>query len=290
MPDSGMAGTSGIVVRWVILIPGLIVTAIAALSVHAFMLEILHVPYPANLPHTGWTTYPADATFTFATLIIYGLSKDKFERFHMLSRIVGLFVLLAALKEVLVRATFMDLINMNPPTIYPIVGIVPKLIPLFALAAMVVWSEGLVRTKNRRVLEALSIAAVLFACTWPIDWAFSRILHALSYLNTPSRYNPPYDYHILIPAYLTFIEPVIASFIVGRLVWDKLSRLPLHRTIQLTALIFLVRGPVFGPFINIFYANTGPVTSMLSDAQFSFETLTLGLLASLTLTFAFRIT
>jgi hypothetical protein len=66
---------------------------------------------------------------------------------------------------------------------------------------------------------------VFLVCLPLASGIFAGLLHRISYLDGVNRYNPPYDYHITIPAYLTFIEPVIGSFAIGTLTSGASKRL-----------------------------------------------------------------
>ena len=48
-------------------------------------------------------------------------------------------------------------------------------------------------------------------------------LVALTSQSGPSTSHTPYGMNILIPAYITFIEPTVATFIVYTLIKDRLS-------------------------------------------------------------------
>ena len=274
-------------VRWSVLVPGFIVTMVAALSVHAVMLDYLHVPYPYALPHTGWSAFPDFVALGCAAVAIHALTQPKLGARTQATRILVLFLLIGGLKETLFRDVFMGVINSKPVTVYPFVQWLPKLAPLAALAAIIVWSGALMTSTPQKVLGAILISTfVFFAVKGPADGVASHILAAIEYLDPKNRFNPPYDYHILIPAYLSFAEPVAASFAVGLLIWDRSSSRPLLRIAQLASLILLAHGPVFRPFINILYANTDAGTAMLSVGQFSFESIALGVLTGIVITLA----
>ena len=283
-PNSGVRRT-----RWSVLVPGFVITMIASLSVHAVMLQYLHVPYPYALPHTGWPAFPDFVAMSCATVAIYALVRPKLEGLASATRILVLFLLLAGLNEELFRGVFMNMINAKPVTIYPIVQWLPKLVPLAALAAIVAVSTAPGSSTLRKVCTGLLIGSLVF---WVVKVAthdvFAHVLASIEYLDPANRFDPPYDYHILIPAYLSFAEPVAASFAVGMLAWDRLSRRTLTRIAQLAALILLVHGPVFRPFITILYAQSDAVTAMLSVGQFSFESIALGVLTGASLALALR--
>ncbi len=267
--------------------PGFVVTMVASLSVHAVMIQYLHVPYPYALPHTGWPVFPDFVATTCAVVAIYALARPKLETLGYATRILVLFLLIAALNEKLFRDVFMNMVNAKRVTIYPVVQWLPELAPPAALAAIVVSSAALMSSTWRKVLGVVLIAGLVFFMVKVVtDDVFARVLASIEYLDPANRFDPPYDYHILIPAYLSFAEPVAASFAVGLLVWDRLSRQTPTRIAQLAALVLLVHGSVFKPFINILYARTDAVTAMLSVGQFSFESIVLGVLTGISLALA----
>ena len=268
---------------------GFVVTMVASLSVHVGLLQYLHVPYPYTLPHTGWPAFPDFVALSCAAVAIYALARPKLETLTSALRVLVLFLLIAGLKEELFRGVFMDMINAKPVTVYPIVQWLPKLVPFAVLAAIIVSSATLMHSTWRKVFGAVLIGGLVFyVVKVPTDGVFAHILASIEYLDPANRFNPPYDYHIEIPAYFSFAEPVAASFAVGLLTWDQLSRHSLTRIAQLALLILLAHGPVFRPFINIFYAKTDAATAMLSVGQFSFESIALGVLTGVSLTLAFK--
>ncbi len=270
--------------RWSILVPGFVVTMVASLSVHAGMIHYLHVPYPYALPHTGWPVFPDFVAMSCATIAICALVRPKLTPLALATRILVLFLLVAALNEELFRDVFMNMINATPVTIYPVVQWLPKLVPLAALAAIVVWSSAMMSSTLRRAFGGILIGSLVFMIKIATDSVFAYLLAAIEYLDPANRFDPPYDYRILIPAYLSYAEPVAASFAVGLVAWDRLSRHAPTRIVQLAALILLATGPVFKTFINILYARTDAATAMLSVGQFSLESIALGLLTGLSLT------
>lgn len=277
------------VASWPILLVGALVTAIVSLSVHVVMLQVFNVPYPSHFPHTGWPAYPVLLFATLSAIIIERLAADRLRHRSIWVRCGVLFLLIAMLREQLIRAPLMNVINSKPYSPYPLVEYMPPLILIGFVACLVVLASRRMQQQWQQWVGALVIsAAVFFVVKPPVDLVFGRILHAIAYLDSNNRFNPPYDYHIEIPAYLTFAEPVLASFATGMLVWNRLSRQPLRRILQLAALIFLMKGPVASPFINILYAGTDAVTAMLSEAQFSFESMSLGLLTAITLALSLR--
>ena len=269
-------------VRWLSVFVGLIITTITALSVHAFMLQGLHVPYPYSYPHQGWPVFPDAFVLTVAALYLLPMLDERFQELPLGHRCLMLFVLLATIKESLFRAAFMDIMNSNS-IIYPVVQAIPKLLTLAITAACVVLSATRTKKQWNKWIGALVISAfVFFLCQPLIERFFNRLLASIAWMSGPSLYNPPYDYHILIPAYLSFLEPAIASFFMVALVWRRLPAGSMLRVGAFTLLVLGLKGPVLKPFINIHFANTGAVTALLSEGQFTFESIALGALTALT--------
>jgi hypothetical protein len=86
---------------------------------------------------------------------------------------------------------------------------------------------------------------------------------------------------VLIPAYLTYAEPVIACMAVAYLVWEGLSRKPGKRMLQFCLLILSIRGMLLPTFLYSFYSKLRLPMAMLSESQFLFETLALAFLTAL---------
>ena len=88
--------------------------------------------------------------------------------------------------------------------------------------------------------------------------AFQPLLRSVQYLWHDGRYSPPYDWHILLPAYATYIEPVTACFAAAFLIWNNLSLRPAMRLAQFTVLILFMRGSILRPFIYAFHHPGAP--------------------------------
>ena len=215
--------------------------------------------------------------------------QTAFEMRSFSFRCVCLFLLLATIHEVLFRAPFMEFINLSNFTLYPFIDNIPKLIPLAVIAIGV---EGWTRRQTSFTAD-LIVAALLATVTGLLVRPFANHLFAGIMKFTEARegnqrYGLPYDWHILLPAYLTFFEPVIAAFVIGYAIRHKLPPSSLARFGITAALILSLKGPVFAPFLNVFYAKLSPLAAVLSYAQFTFETMTLGILNAATLHFSFK--
>ena len=86
------------------------------------------------------------------------------------------------------------------------------------------------------------IAAVLtgiatFAIRPALGIIFAPALKAGAHLDHPEVYAFPYGWRVLIPAYITYAEPVIACMCIAFLVWERLSAKVGLRILQFLSLI-----------------------------------------------------
>jgi hypothetical protein len=276
-------------VSWRNLTAGAMVTLVVSLSVHAVMLQGLHVAYPYSFPKAGLARLPDGILSVLGAFYFSAhLPRDIRDRSDGV-RCALLFLLLATIHESLFRGAFMEFINLSNFTLYPFLDNVPKLIP-YAIIAIGVESW----TRRKRSLFAHLVAAVLLAAIAILvirpfaNYVFAGVIHFTEAREGNQRYGLPYDWHILLPAYLTFLEPVVAALVIGHTIRPKLPPKPITRFFITAALILALKGPVFAPLLNIFYANTSAFAAVLSYAQFTFETMALGFLTAATLGLSFH--
>jgi hypothetical protein len=265
-------------VDWPKALIGMVVTAVLALSVHVVMLQVLNVPYPAGYPRAGWWVFGQVALNVLSLMVFYRLATLEFARFNVVIRCLLLFLLAAMLREALIRGPVMDGFA-TTAWLFSFVSGLPRLITILIVSCLVVVTEPLVRRPWRLFLGAAAIAALVhFLCTPFIGVAFGHILESISYLSHDEVYKAPYGWQIEVPAYITYLEPVVACFITVALVWDGLSKHLLWRTLQFVLLVLAMNTILIRPIVYVFYAPFGPLTALLSMGQFFLEALALALL------------
>jgi hypothetical protein len=275
---------------WLILVVGAIVTMIASLSVHAVMLQVLHVPYPYDFPRTGWARLPDGVLSVCGAIYLSTQLPQSVRERSFALRCMLMFLFMSTIHEAFFRGPFMEFINLSNFTLYPFLDNIPKLIPFVVISVGVEsWSRRTAST-GVKLLAAVLLAAVAGLLIRPLaDHAFVGVIKFTEAREGHQRYGLPYDWHILLPAYLTFFEPVVSAFAIAFAIRRKLPPAALTRFGITAALIVALKGPVFAPLINIHYANGGPLKAILSYAQFSFETITLAILAAMTVHFYFSL-
>lgn len=78
---------------------GIMITGILALSVHVFMSNVLHIPYPHSSSRTWFVDYFSHALLTFTAIYLYQRIKNQFTHTSTLLKCLGLFMLLAMLNS-----------------------------------------------------------------------------------------------------------------------------------------------------------------------------------------------
>jgi hypothetical protein len=279
-------GEKGEVMKWNILklCLGMVITWVLALSTHVVMQDVLHIPYPHFRSKTDAAYFFDYSAKVLAILYLYRLVHDKFSHLSLSVKCLLLFVLISMLDESLIRMPLMNGIVTSAWVFSLTLGL-PILVAYLLLSCLIVIFAPRLPRVWQQVLGALLIAALLHFLITPVTSKYVNML--LAQLPRPENIiSPPYGLNVLVPAYLTFAEPVVACFILARMVWSKLSLASVKGLSLFVLLIMSIRGVLFAPFICIFYANVPPLTAMLSVGQFSLEALVLALMTVITLRYS----
>lgn len=272
--------TPGLNFSWGKLLIGFVLTVILSLGVHEVMTDRLAIPYPTSLPRNAMTQLPEAWFLALGSFVIYPMISGRLGRKAAWVKWTVLALLLSTLKEGLIRAPVMDMFDTGA-FVFPIVKTLPQLLYLSGVALLVCFTPKEAARGWWLFGASLLVALLATLLLRPaIKAGIAPLLTALSSFDSPSRFQPPYDYHILIPAYLTFVEPVMASFVLANLIWNQLPHSSVRRLAAFTLIVFFIRGPVAAPILNIFFAKTNALMAVLSVAQFSFESVLLGLLTA----------
>jgi hypothetical protein len=266
--------------NWWALIAGIIVTVIVALSVHVVMLQVLGIAFPEDGGTAAWAKFLNNGGSVVAVIFFYSVAHETLARRNLLTRCLIVFLLYATLKE-----SFRGLIMAGYVTTawtYATVDRLPSLLLNLVISCMVVVVTPRLRGALSKIIGGSLIAAVAIFGVRPLIGAvFGPLKQSIAYLNHDDVYQVPYGLAVLVPAYITFIEPVLSCMIIVALVWNRRSAKPLLRLVQFVALIMFMRGMVFRTFIFGFYIKSSLGAAMLSESQFALETLALAVLTAL---------
>ncbi len=195
-------------------------------------------------------------------------------------------VLVAALSGHVFRGAVMDVIIVVAPlvSLSTLALLIDDYRPLLPLALTVLLAAAAASRAHgiwRPAIASVAISLVVWLVVgYGLDPLLDPINATLDAHEGRSFEFPPYDARIQIPAYLTYLEPAIASIVLVSLLWDRLPLHPASRLGAAVAIVFLLVGPVARPFIDA-ARNPDHLIGFLGPAQFSFETVALGLLAAL---------
>jgi hypothetical protein len=264
------------------LLLGMLVTGFCALGIHSVLLETFSVPYPHIKIENNLATYFSRGFFHILALIfLNALMPRKFKDASIFLRSTVIFLLSTTLTEALFRIPFMD--SYCTSSVFPFITNLPKLTTAYVVAVMVVASTQLVSKLWQKCITALIFAAInIYALPPLFDKAYERLIDSMNHLASNEWCKLPYGWDVNIPADLTFVEPVFASFTIAALVWDRLSAKPAIRIIQFVFLIMFIRRQVFAAFIYMVYSGQPYLLGLASMGQFTLEALLLGLLTALT--------
>ncbi|CDK29626.1 unnamed protein product [Kuraishia capsulata CBS 1993] len=101
------------------------------------------------------------------------------------------------------------------------------------------------------------------------DW----IVDVLNLTEPPEVYLPPYDFHVYMYIYGTFIEPTISSFGLVYLIWPGLKGSSNRHVLAFTVLILLIRGRVVALGLFSFWIQEPWVMAFAAEGQFFAEDL-----------------
>lgn len=273
-----------------ILLAGMLLTAVLSLSVHAVMLQALHIPMPSvaiNAPVLNFLY--KNLLSVFALIYLAQLGNPMLERFSWLARSAILFAIWMGLNEDLFRGAFMDGYCTDAYT-YAFAAQVPKLSAMLIVAALVAGISPRLVNFWKKTMAALLLSALWKFVLVPLSaYAFKAPLESLAFLAPQAEWcHLPYGANVLVPAYLSFVEPTLACFAAVALVWAQLSRDFMTKLLQFVVLILLLKKLLFAPFVYMMYAQLPPLTALGSMGQFSLEALVLALGAGLTWSIAAR--
>jgi len=268
-------------IRWGMLSLGIVCTVLGGLSVHVVLQQVLHVPFPSDYPRHVWLEHVDQATIVFGLLLLLSWSTKTLGRLDFIARWLILLVLYTMLRETL-RAALMEGV-VTTSYAFPLLSVIPKVMGFLVVTLLCVAAQPMVtRIWQKLVAAGVIYAIVTFALQPLINHLFQGALAHFAYLQHDEVYLAPYGAHVLVPAYLTFLEPAIACVACAALIWGGLSRKSAQTYIRFVILMLLVRRSLFPPFLYALYQPHRQAIAFVSAGQFSLETIALAVLAALT--------
>lgn len=263
-------------VQWARLLTIMTVAGACALSIHAILLQVFNVPFPDARFDAKVPRYFARAICLFA-LTVFLRSAVANEQSSFLRRFAIALLIYASLNEAILRAAFMEG-YCTDAWLYAFVANLQRLVPLALASGMIAFATPkLDRVWKCAVAAAAISALVQFELTPLTASAFQGVMRSITaYAPTGEWCKLPYGPDVLIPAYLTFVEPALGCLIAVALCWDQLPGREVHRLIGFTLLIVAIKNQLLTPFIYMAYAKMPALAALASEGQFAFEAITLG--------------
>lgn len=258
----------------------MLATLLISLSIHVVMLQVLRIPFPDFAGASVWLRLLNLTLALFALTVLITAAQPRLGRFSKAAQCLIVFLLYAMLKESF-RSVLMNGV-VTTAWRFDIVTGLPSLAYSLVVSSLLVFLTPLLRTLWVRIAAAAALAGIAtFALRPALGMLFAPAMKAVEQLDHPEVYGFPYGWHVLIPSYLTFAEPVIACMLIAMLTWERLSAKPGLRMLQFCLLIVSLRGMLLPTFLYSFYSKAKLLPAMVSESQFLFETLALAALTAL---------
>lgn len=278
--------TSDYMKKNLFLLIAIILTGIISLSLHAIIINYFSAPTLKINPHLNQISY---YVINFGTVIgsmfIYASSKKYWNKIRLGYRVILFAILITALLEGLFRMPFMNILvatpwitEVAPQIIKASIGYIGYIMLSFMICIFVPLASKQTRREFLYNVASAILITIVFVFTKNIaSYLLTPIAMTIEDPNTQIA-SLPYGMDILIPAYITFIEPVIAVFIVYCLIREHFS-----------AYSTLIKGLMMGILIIILHAGVYSVLQIASSegnilyrifyyGQFLWEYIALGLL------------
>lgn len=108
----------------------------------------------------------------------------------------------------------------------------------------------------------------------------SPLLLLVPQIDPSKLIHPPYGTNVMIPAYITFLEPTIASFIVFYFIKDTLLKFSrLGKGLLLGGVLIIIHGGIYS-LIQIINSEGNILYGLFYYGQFLWEYLILGILTA----------
>jgi len=260
----------------------IVLTGMISVSAHALIIQYFQAPNLKIDPFLNQAVgYLIRFGMIIAPMFIYLYSKEYWANIKPFKRIILFTILISALVESL-RGFIMQIVCGTPWT-YQILVDLPHYLSFLSISFIVcIFVQSASETKHFKLLKyvALTILGIaLMSVVKIINHAL--LVPLLAHMPQPlSGPQVPYGANILIPAYITYLEPTIASFIVFYLIKDKLSTYStMTNGFIMGAIIITIHGGIFS-ILQIACSTGNIFYRIFYYGQFLWEYLALGLLTA----------
>ena len=268
--------------HWPKLWLGALVSLVLGLGTHVIMLSCLHVLFPSDPPTTGVLVFANRVLVVLAALLLYERSDLAHGPLAAPWKVLLCFGLFTTMTELLLRYPLMNGF-VTTAWQYWFLKAVPRLVPWFVLACLVVLAGMRCRKPWQKATVAVAGAGVVFLLVEPMaTMAYAPVLTKFAYLGHDDVYPFPYGWQVTSAAFITYAEPVAACLVAASLVWKRLPARPLWKVLCFALLVVMLRGSALSPLAYAVKHADRFWAALVSDGQFTVESVALGLLTGLT--------
>ena len=266
------------------LLTSVVLTSIFSLSAHTLILQYFHAPelnIEPNINQIGGLAIRFGTII--ASIFIFLCSKEYWANLKLIWRVILFAILIMALTEGLFRNSIMQIL-VGTPLRYQILLTIPSYLGYLCLSLVVcILINSASKEKQFRFLRYIIIAVLATALIiWVRNLAQTSLLPLLMCMPQPDPYaiQSPYGMDILLPAYITFLEPTIASFFVFYLIRDKLLAFTtISKGLIMGGIIIAIHAGIYS-IIQIICSEGNLLYRIFYYGQFLWEYLILGILTA----------
>lgn len=271
-------------VLWGRVVVAFFLTAVLSLSVHAVMLQVFDVPYPSESISSPLPDIVNYAIASWASLWFFTRMRRAWPGHSPAFHAAILFVLFCGLNETL-RGWFMNAYCTTSEHGWLFFALValPKTIFYAATALLAALVDRVFKGRGQRRIAMLAMPLCLGLAAHPwVSWGQAALSTRFAYLMAGGGWcQLPYGMNVLVPAYLTFVEPALACLVLAAFAAPFLCRDWKGRAVQFTLLTLALKKQLFMAFFYAIYAPLPFVSALASMGQFSLEAAVLGFATAL---------
>ena len=269
----------------VVLIISIILTSIIALSAHALILHYFNPPVININPKLNQIIgFVIRFAMVIGAIFIFLLSKETWKSIKPFYRVILFAILIMALTEQLFRSPMMEIVA-GVPWAYQALSTIPTYVSFLTLSLLIFLFLPIIPRKNqfnllKYILFAVLTTVVLFFIRKLTNYFLSPLLALVPQIDMTKLIHPPYGMDVMIPAYITFLEPAIACFVLFYLIENKLSAFnTLSKGLIMGGLLILIHGGIYS-LVQIACSEGNIFYRIFYYGQFLWEYLALGILTA----------
>lgn len=266
-----------------------ILTSILALSAHAIIIQNFTAP-PINMdPKLNQIIgFVIQFATVMGTVLIYFLSKPFWNKIKPSYRVILFALLIMALAGSLFRSVVMNIV-VGAPWGYQVLSTIPSYAGWLTLSILVCFYVSIIQKNNKfvvlqfMVFSFLTVVIMSFIKKLTNDLV-EPLLSLVPQIDIANFIHIPYGMKVLVPAYITFLEPTIASFVLFYLIKNNLSAFnTLMKGLIMGGILIIIHARIYS-MIQILFSEGNILYRVFYYGQFLWECLTLGILTAYSVT------